>query len=212
MLANTAAGRILAEISANRQSFAPSHLDTAVGDVQVFLPPDLPLNIEAVIDEAAGHRIFSEFPGLDIQGAREPLIFGTGRVRARCALNGGGKALMIHAVTGNIEIHRLDSQVLDRIRQRQQLYWKALDVRQQRQIAGLGQIATLKTNSLNPGRITVGEYCSLPEALRYDAVKNPTTDHWFVASAVGDTNGDGVYTTAILSSFDNQVTVENPND
>ena len=45
---------------------------------------------------------------------------------------------------------------------------------QQRQIAGLGQIATLKTNSLNPGRITVGEYCSLPEALRYDAVKNPT--------------------------------------
>ena len=45
---------------------------------------------------------------------------------------------------------------------------------QQRQIAGLGQLATLKTNSLNPGRITVGEYCALPEALRYDAVKNPT--------------------------------------
>ena len=34
---------------------------------------------------------------------------------------------------------------------------------QKRQVAGLGQIATLKTNSLNPGRITVGEYCSLPE-------------------------------------------------
>jgi len=45
---------------------------------------------------------------------------------------------------------------------------------QQRRIAGLGQIATLKTNGLNPGRITVGEYCSLPEALRYDAVRNPT--------------------------------------
>lgn len=45
---------------------------------------------------------------------------------------------------------------------------------QKRQIAGLGQLATLKTNSLNPGRITVGEYCSLPEAMRYDAVKNPT--------------------------------------
>lgn len=44
---------------------------------------------------------------------------------------------------------------------------------QQRRIAGLGQIATLKTNGLNPGRITVGEYCSLPEALRYDAVRNP---------------------------------------
>ena len=45
---------------------------------------------------------------------------------------------------------------------------------QKRQIAGLGQLATLTTNSLNPGRITVGEYCSLPEALRYDPVKNPT--------------------------------------
>jgi hypothetical protein len=45
---------------------------------------------------------------------------------------------------------------------------------QQRRIAGLGHIATLKTNGLNPGRITVGEYCSLPEALRYDAVRNPT--------------------------------------
>jgi hypothetical protein len=45
---------------------------------------------------------------------------------------------------------------------------------QQRQVAGLGQLATLKTNSLNPGRITVGEYCSVPETQRYDAVKNPT--------------------------------------
>jgi len=45
---------------------------------------------------------------------------------------------------------------------------------QKRQIAGLGQLATLTTNSLNPGRITVGEYCTLPEALRYHPVKNPT--------------------------------------
>jgi hypothetical protein len=45
---------------------------------------------------------------------------------------------------------------------------------EERQIAGLGQIATLKTNSLNPGRITVGEYCSLPESMRYDPAKNPT--------------------------------------
>lgn len=50
----------------------------------------------------------------------------------------------------------------------------AFTAEQQRQIAGLGQLATLKTNSLNPGRITVGEYCSLPDALRYDPAKNPT--------------------------------------
>ena len=43
-----------------------------------------------------------------------------------------------------------------------------------RQVAGLGQLVTLKNNGLNPGRITVGEYCSVPEAQRYDPVKNPT--------------------------------------
>jgi DUF4097 and DUF4098 domain-containing protein YvlB len=127
--ANTAAGPILAEINANRESFAPSHLGTAVGDVMVFLPPDLPLNIEAVIDEAAGHKIFSEFP-LTIQGQRE---FWTGTVHARCALNGGGKQLAIHAAAGNIEIRKLDSQVLDPFRQRQQQYWRSLDTREQLQ-------------------------------------------------------------------------------
>jgi len=45
---------------------------------------------------------------------------------------------------------------------------------QKRRIAGLGQLVTLTNNGLNPGRITVGEYCSVPEAQRYDAVKNPT--------------------------------------
>ncbi|MGE3840881.1 MAG: DUF6351 family protein [Vicinamibacterales bacterium] len=45
---------------------------------------------------------------------------------------------------------------------------------QKRQIAGLGALATLTANSLNPGRITVGEYCpAVPEAQRFDQVKNP---------------------------------------
>jgi len=45
---------------------------------------------------------------------------------------------------------------------------------QKRKIAGLGQLATLTANSLNPGRITVGEYCSVPDEQRYDPGKNPT--------------------------------------
>ena len=130
--ANTAAGRILAEILANRASFSPSHLETTVGDVQVFLPADLPLNIEAVIDEAAGHKIFSDFP-LTVHGAGES-VFGTGRVRGRCALNGGGKELTIHTVMGNIEIRKLNSVVLNQLKQRQELYWKNFQVREQQQM------------------------------------------------------------------------------
>lgn len=127
--AANAAGPILAEFSANRQTFAPSHLETSVGDVRVFLPPDLPLDIVAVIDEAAGHKIFSEFP-LTVHGQGEEQ-FGSGTVRGRCALNGGGKELSIHTVTGNIEIRKLDSQILNQIRERQELFWNAWQQREQ---------------------------------------------------------------------------------
>ena len=37
-------------------------------------------------------------------------------------------------------------------------------------------------------------------------------DPWFVATAVADTNGDGDYITAMISSFDSTIVVENPND
>lgn len=129
--AANAAGPILAAFSANRQTFAPSHLETSVGDVRVFLPPDLPLDIVAVIDEAAGHKIFSEFP-LTVHGQGEE--FGSGTVRGRCALNGGGKELSIHTVTGNIEIHKLDSQILNQIQERQQSFWDAWQQREQRRM------------------------------------------------------------------------------
>ncbi|HLW78375.1 MAG TPA: hypothetical protein VKU44_02150, partial [Terriglobia bacterium] len=112
--AASAAGPILAEFAANRNTFEPSHLETSVGDVRVFLPPDLPLDIVAVIDEAQGHQILSEFP-LTVQGnGRQE--FGAGTVRGRCALNGGGKELSIHTVTGNIELHKINVEMLNQIK------------------------------------------------------------------------------------------------
>jgi hypothetical protein len=96
-----------------------------VGDVQVFIPVDLPLNIEAVIDEAAGHKVLSDFP-LTVNGTRrgeDEEDFGPRTVRAKGALNGGGKELVIHTVTGNIEIHKLDSGALNELKTRQQAYW-----------------------------------------------------------------------------------------
>lgn len=130
--AETAAGPIRAEFNANRQTFEPSHLETSVGDVQVFLPPDLPLDIVAVIDEAAGHRIFSEFP-LTLQGGHDQ-EFGSGTVRGRCALNGGGKELTIHTVMGNIEIRKIDSQVLNQLKTRQESFWTNWQVHEQQRL------------------------------------------------------------------------------
>ena len=109
------------ELNANRNSFAASQLATATGDVQVFLPPDLPLNIDAAIQQAFGHKIVSDFP-IHIQHDEES--FRHRSQRAEGALNGGGKLLQIRVVTGNIEIHKLDPKVLDEFKARQEAFRK----------------------------------------------------------------------------------------
>ncbi len=119
--ASTTAGRILAELNANRDTFAASKLETAVGDVQVFLPVDLPLNIDAAIEEAFGHKIVSDFP-LRLVGGNEE--FRHRPQRGEAALNGGGKILRIRTVMGNIEILKLDSPVLKQIKMRQESLWE----------------------------------------------------------------------------------------
>jgi DUF4097 and DUF4098 domain-containing protein YvlB len=119
--AATAAGPILVEINANRDSFAASQLQTAVGDIQVFLPPDLPLNIDAAIQQAFGHKIVSDFP---IQIQRDEESFRHRSQHAEGELNGGGKVLRIRVDTGNIEIHKLDPQLLEELKARQEAFWK----------------------------------------------------------------------------------------
>ncbi len=119
--AQTAAGPILAEINATRNTFAPSNLETAMGDVEVFLPPDLPLDINAVIDQATGRAIQSDFP-INIQGNGDN-IFGARTVRGRSSVNGGGKPLLIRTAVGSIQIHKLDSQALQNIKRQQQELW-----------------------------------------------------------------------------------------
>ncbi len=124
--ASTAAGRILAQIDANRKTFGASELETSMGDVQVFLPPDLSLTIDAAIEMAAGHRILSDFP-LEIQG--EQAEFVEGEIRGRGALNGGGEVLRIRTENGNIEIRKLDSQTLNQLKERQDADWNRWESR-----------------------------------------------------------------------------------
>ncbi|HEV2177053.1 MAG TPA: DUF4097 family beta strand repeat-containing protein [Terriglobia bacterium] len=125
--AETAAGRIMAQLAASRDSFAASELESTVGDVMVYIPMDLPMNIDAHIDESAGHKIFSDFP-LNVQGMAQG--FGSGNVRARGALLGGGQLLRLHTTMGNIEIKKLDQKALNQFKeyektflQRWQVQW-----------------------------------------------------------------------------------------
>jgi len=133
--AETAAGTIFAEIDANREGFATSDLGTSVGDIQVFLPPNLPLNIEAVIEQAGGHRISTDFPlTIQGQGQGEAAKWPLRTVHGECALNGGGKPLKLHTTMGNIEIRKLDSTALIQLRLRQESYWKSWEARQEQRL------------------------------------------------------------------------------
>lgn len=115
--AATAGGTIQAQIAAGRESFGPSLLETAFGDIEVYLPADLPLTIEATIEQAIGHKILTDFP-LKIEG--EEQVFREGTVHGRGQLNGGGQVLRIHTVSGNIVIHKLDAQLLEQLQRKQE--------------------------------------------------------------------------------------------
>ena len=128
--AMTAAGSIVAQMDGDLKTFSASKLETAAGDIRIYLPAALPLNIDAAIDMAAGHKIVSDFP-LNIQG--EGPEFTATKVRGAGPLNGGGEVLRIRTVAGNIEIRRLDAQTLERLRAQQESYWKRWKETVQRQ-------------------------------------------------------------------------------
>ncbi|HUY15085.1 MAG TPA: hypothetical protein VMX16_15880 [Terriglobia bacterium] len=121
--AQTSAGRILAQINANRSSFGASSLSTSVGDVDVFLPPDLPLTINAVVREAAGHKIFSDFP-LQIEGNHA--AFNMGPIRGKGKIGGGGDPLDIKTSMGNIHIGKLNAQAIAQMKAAQENFWKQI--------------------------------------------------------------------------------------
>lgn len=114
--ATTAAGPIMAQIIASPKTFSASELESASGDVRVFLPVDLPLNIDAEIQDATGHKIISDFP-LTIHGANDG--YSAHNVSARGSVNGGGDTLRIRTTSGTIEIRKLDAQTFNLLNQRQ---------------------------------------------------------------------------------------------
>ncbi|MCI0402097.1 MAG: hypothetical protein L0212_01055 [Acidobacteria bacterium] len=98
----TTAGSIQAQIAATRESFQPSLLETSFGDVVVYLPADLPLTIDAEIQQAMGHEIKTDFP-LQVTPSTG---YGPRTVEGRGELNGGGELLRIRTTMGNILIRK----------------------------------------------------------------------------------------------------------
>ena len=89
------------------QPLEDSVLETNVGSIDVWLPADLKVTIEAIVELANGaRRIQSEFDAIRVRQSGER--FGPTSVTADGALNGGGPVLRILNTAGHIKIRRLE--------------------------------------------------------------------------------------------------------
>jgi TonB family protein len=88
---------------------APSELESGQGDIVVYLPRELPLTIEATVDQSSSHQIVVD-PSLPmkVDYPAEP----GGTVRAQCSMNGGGDVLRVKADSGNIVLKYGDPAAL----------------------------------------------------------------------------------------------------
>jgi hypothetical protein len=99
----TGAGAITAKfVSSGERS--DSLLETAVGDVTVYLVPNINITVRASIEAANGHHIVSDFP--DIKISSESGQWGPKLISAEGSLNGGGPVLKVRTTMGNIYIRR----------------------------------------------------------------------------------------------------------
>jgi hypothetical protein len=100
----TGSGPIVAVLANGRGAFTDSRLETAAGDIVVYIPDDLKVTIRAAVEIARGNGIRSDFAGLKITSPNQQ--WGPREVYAEGALNGGGPVLHVHTTTGLIEFKR----------------------------------------------------------------------------------------------------------
>lgn len=101
----TGGGSITVQFVAGRTQFKDSVLRTALGNVTVYLPNDLGVNVHASTEMASGPGIMSAFP--EIMISSEGGKYGPKSMSAEGMLNGGGPILRVRTTIGQIDIRRL---------------------------------------------------------------------------------------------------------
>ena len=102
--AETGAGGIMAKLASGGAPFTDSKLETQMGDIIVYVPEGLGVNVRAAVETARSYGIRSEFGELKI--TRPAGTMGPREFYAEGSLNGGGPLLHVHTTAGNIEIKR----------------------------------------------------------------------------------------------------------
>jgi DUF4097 and DUF4098 domain-containing protein YvlB len=100
----TGAGGITVKFINTGAERSDSMLETAVGDITVYIAPDVAISVRASVDLGNGHHITSDFS--DIHVASEGNQWGPRTLNAEGKLNGGGPLLKVRTTTGDICIKR----------------------------------------------------------------------------------------------------------
>jgi len=102
--AETGAGGITVKLVNTGGERHDSDLETAAGDITVYIASDVAINVRASVDMGNGHRITSDFS--DIHVTSEGGDWGPKTLTAEGSLNGGGPMLKVHTSTGDICIKK----------------------------------------------------------------------------------------------------------
>jgi TonB family protein len=124
----------------------PSQLEATQGDIVVYVPRELAVTIEAVVEMAGEHRIEAD-PALPLKVKYVDSGSGTKSVRGECTMNGGGEVVRLKTTSGNIHLKVSDSAAQEDLYRRQIAdLTRRLAVQQQRLVEQLSteQVLALK--------------------------------------------------------------------
>ena len=102
--AETGAGGITVKLVNTGGERHDSDLETAAGDITVYIASDVAINVRASVDMGNGHRITSDFSDIHVNSEGEQ--WGPKTLTAEGKLNGGGPMLKVHTSTGDICIKK----------------------------------------------------------------------------------------------------------
>ncbi|HEU5410145.1 MAG TPA: hypothetical protein VFU57_03925 [Candidatus Acidoferrales bacterium] len=101
--ASTGAGGITAWFGPNAKLTSACRLAAQDGDIVVYLPKSLAVNVDAQVELGSGHRVIVD-PAFPLKVTYGDPDEGSRAVRAEGALNGGGATLFLRTVSGNIRL------------------------------------------------------------------------------------------------------------
>ena len=102
-VAETGAGGITLKLVNTGGERKDSDVETAAGDITLYIASDVGVNVRASVDMGNGHRITSDFPDIHVHSEGDQW---NKSLSAEGSLNGGGPLVKVHTSTGDICIRR----------------------------------------------------------------------------------------------------------